>query len=42
VGNSEVMVPLHSPRGLDLNFIYGLLFRAMAHVLVYPWFIYIF
>ena len=30
--NREVIVPLHSPRRLDL-FLDGLFFRAMAHVL---------
>ena len=37
MGNREVMVPLHSPRGPGLNFLYGLFFRVVAHVLVYPW-----
>jgi len=36
-GNREVMVLLHSPRGLDFNFLGVFFFRAMAHVLVRPW-----
>ena len=33
--NKEVMVPPHSPCGLDFDFLMGL-FRAMAHVIVRP------
>jgi len=33
VGNREVVIPLHSPRGLVSNF-FTSFFRAMAHVFV--------
>jgi len=38
VGNREVMVPPHSPRGLNFSS-FGHFFRAMAHVLVCSWII---
>jgi len=32
VANRGEMIPLHSPLGLDLMFLVGLFFRAMANV----------
>jgi len=35
VGNREVVIPLHSPRGLTYNSFMSF-FRAMVHVFVHP------